>query len=227
MIKNKLVQAFFIAVITYTFLISVQSAQASGGCVPVYGGGVSCPKQGEVLVDKKVRNPATGFYVDNLGPSDPKYRPQQIVSFQISVKNPGETAIDKITVTDTLPKFLDYMSGPGTYDGANGKLNWEVSNLAGGDTQVFEVKGRISHQAKLPVDRNVICPTNELAQPINIVDVSASNGQTDRDEARYCIEKEVIVPKVPEAGPENWLISITGLITSLGIGLKLRKSKSS
>ncbi len=226
--KNKyLVQAFFIAVITYTLFISVGSVQASGGCVPVYGGGVSCPKQGEVLIDKKVRNPATGFYVDNLGPNDPKYRPQQIVSFQISVKNPGESKIDKITVTDTLPKFLDFMSGPGSYNAVTGKLTWEVDNLAGGDTQVFEVKGRVSHQAKLPVDKNVICPTNEFPQPINIVDVSASNGQTDRDEARYCIEKEVVVPVVPKAGPENWLISISGLITSLGIGLKLRKNKSS
>jgi uncharacterized repeat protein (TIGR01451 family) len=230
--KMMMVPAFFIA-ITYISLMSVSMVYAGGtyevpsNCIPVYGGGVSCPKAGEVLVDKKVKNPATGIYVDNLGPADPKFRPQQAVSFQITVKNPGETAIDKITVTDTLPKLFDYMSGPGTYDGNTGKVTWEVTNLAGGDTQVFEITGRTAHAAKYPEDKAVICPTNEYPQPINVVDAVASNGQKDHDEARYCIEKEISLPKgeTPKAGPENWILTISGLMTSLGIGLKLRKQK--
>jgi uncharacterized repeat protein (TIGR01451 family) len=227
----KIVRNCFLAVITYILLL-VGYVYADGNiyggtpnCVPVYGGGVSCPKLGEVLIDKKVINPSTGIYVDNLGPSDPKFRPQQIITFQVFVKNPGDTAIDKIIVTDTLPRLFDFMTGPGNYDGNTGKLTWEVVNLAPSDTQVFEIKGRISHVAKFPEGMTVICPTNEFPQPINYVDAQASNGQTDHDEARYCLEKEIQISKgvTPKAGPEVWFITIPGLLASLGIGLKLRK----
>lgn len=225
--KFILVPVFLITVLTYTLFVSVSMVSASGGCVPVYGGGVSCPRPGEVLLDKKVRNPATGIYVDNLGPTDPKYKAEQMIIFHITVKNPGETTIEKITLTDTLPALFDYVSSPGNYDLNTGKVTWEVNNLAGGGSQTFEIRGKISNIAKFPAGGNVICPTNDFPQPINIVDASASNSQTDRDETRYCLEKEIVLPKkeTPKAGPEAWIITIPGLLTSLGIGLKLRRQK--
>lgn len=192
-------------------------------CIPVYGGGVECPRPGQVMIEKRVRNPATGFFVNNLGPNDPKYRPQTVVSFQVTVRNPGDTIIDRVTVTDTLPAYLDFMNGPGSYDGNTNKLTWDVTNLGAGETQSFTIQGRVSHPAKLPEQQNVICPTNENPQPINIVDAAASNGQTDHAESRYCIEREMVVPTVPKAGPENWFLSLSGLLSSLGIGIKLRK----
>lgn len=203
------------------------SATTYGGqapCIPVYGGGVECPKPGQVMVEKRVRNPATGFFVNNLGPNDPKYMPQTIVTFQVTVRNPGENTIDRVTVTDTLPAYFDFMNGPGTYDGNTNKLTWDVYNISPGDTQSFTVQGRVSHAAKLP-EQNIICPTDETPQPINIVDAAASNGQTDHAESRYCIAREFAIPtgETPKAGPENWLLSLSSILGSLGVGLKLRK----
>ena len=210
-----------------TFL-SVTSVFAGSGCVPVYGGGVQCPRPGQILIDKTVRNPATGTFVDNLGPNDPKYRPQWIIRFNIMVRNPGEGTLDTITVIDTLPQYIDFMTGPtgSTYDSKTKTLAWTVTNLTGGNSQSFEVKGRIVHVALLPADRNLICPVPGNPQPVNIVEAKANDGQTDRDEAQFCIEKEFVVPTVPKAGPEHWLLSIAGIATALTSGLYLRKKST-
>lgn len=191
------------------------SVYGGGGCVPVYGGGVQCPRAGQVLVEKKVRNPATNIFVDNLGLSDPKYLPQQIVTFQITVKNSGDDTLPNVTVTDTLPQFIDFSSGPGSFDGSTRTLNFTVSNIAGGTSQTFEVKARVVHVAALPAEKSIICP-------VNVVDAS-SNAQKDHDESQFCIEKQVVMPTVPKAGPEHWLASLAGLGTVFSLGLYFRK----
>lgn len=186
-----------------------------GGCVPVYGGGVQCPRVGQVLVDKKVRNPATGIFVDNLGLSDPKYLPQQVITFQIIVKNSGNDTISGVNVTDNIPQFIDFMSGPGSYDSKARIISFTVSNLEGGNSQTFEVKGRVVHSAVLPTEKSIICP-------VNVIDAS-TNSQKDHDESQFCIEKQIVVPTVPKAGPEHWIVSLGGLSIVFGFGVYFRK----
>jgi len=132
------------------------------GCVPVYGGGVQCPRVGQVLIDKTVRNPSTGVFVDNLGPTDPKYHPQWTVTFRLVIKNSGDQTLDKITVTDKLPDYLDFTSGPGNYNSHSKTLTFDIFNLAGGSSQTFEIKGRVVHTAVLPADKNVVCVLNNV-----------------------------------------------------------------
>ncbi len=204
-----------IVILGTLFFLGPGKTLANGGCVPVYGGGVECPKAGQVLVDKKVRNPASGIYVDNLGLSDPKYLPEQVVIFQIIVKNSGDGSISNLKVTDTLPQFVDYMSGPGNYDSATRKLSFNVANLGAGTSQTFEIKGRVVHQAALPEEKSTVCP-------VNVVDVTVDS-QTDHDESQFCVQKKIAVPTVPQAGPQDWLISLFGLGTIFTIGIYLRK----
>jgi len=206
---------FFWTALFFAALVAVKNVSADGGCVPVYGGGVQCPRAGEVLIDKTVRNPSTGIYVDNLGLSDPKYRPQWIVNFKVLVKNFGDQTLDKVTVTDKIPQYVDFMSGPGTYDAKNRILTWEVNNLAGGASQAFEIKARVVHSAVLPQEKSVICP-------VNVVDVK-SDSQTDHDESQFCIEKQLVLPQVPSAGPQHWIFSFAGLSALLTAGVYLRK----
>lgn len=228
--KNLIVSIVSIFVATAYVTIFSPIALAAGGCVPVYGGGVSCPPsecvpvygggvscptQSQVLVDKKVKNPATDIFVDNLGPNDPKYRTQQVISFKLIVKNSGDKPISKLTVKDTIPSYVDFMTGPGNFDKDSRVLTFVVNDLAGGASQEFEVKGRTVHPAVLPKDKNVVCQKN-------IVD-ALSDTQIDRDDAQFCIEKKIEIARQPEAGPEMWLVSITGLVSSLAVGLKLRR----
>lgn len=206
---------FFWAALIIASLTVTGRAFANGGCVPVYGGGVQCPRVGQVLIDKTVRNPSTGIFVDNLSLSDPKYRPQWIVTFRVTVKNSGDQTLSKVTVTDKLPQYVDFMSGPGSYDSKNKTLTWDVNSLAGGASQVFEIKARVVHPAVLPAEKSVVCP-------VNVADAK-TNGQSDRDESQFCIQKELVVPQVPSAGPEHWLLSLAGLSTAGLFGLFLRK----
>lgn len=221
-----IIRAVFFLAIIISYFITAGVVKAAGetpiyGGVPVYGGGVMVPRAGEVLVDKTVQNPATGFFVDHLGLLDPKYRSKQIIIFHILVKNSGEQTLGSVTVKDILPQYVDFMSGPGTYNPNTRTLEFTVANLVGGTSQQFEVKGRISHPAMLPPE-NVICPTKGNPQPVNVVEAKADS-QTDRDESQFCIEKEMIVPTVPPAGPQHWLVSFAGLGTLLIAGLYLRK----
>lgn len=221
---------FAIAVISLTILVSllnVSSSQvlASAGCVPVYGGGVSCPRPGDVLLDKKVRNPSTGVYVDNLLPSDlTRYRPGAIVYFQIMVQNAGDETLSPIAVTDTIPAFIDYSTLTGgaeniSYDQNTRKLTFTVNNLAGGSKRFFTLSARVVNQSAMPENKTLICP-------VNVVEAVAPSQATDRDDSQFCIEKVFEVPQVPKAGPEHWLLSISGIVTALTSGLYLRKKST-
>ena len=207
--------SFIILPIASTAKVLAAGTTIYGGA-PVYGGGVIVEREGEVLVDKKVRNPATLNFVDHLGPMDPKYKPTQIVTFQIILKNSGEKTLDKVIVSDKIPQFVDYMSGPGSYDSESRTLTFTANNLVGGTSQIFEVKVRAGHQALLPAEKNLICP-------VNVVETQF-DGRTDRDESQFCIEKKMEVVKTPEAGPVNWIVSFLGLGTSFISGLILNKA---
>lgn len=189
------------------------------GGVPAYGGGLVEPGKGNVMLDKMVKNPATGNFVDQLGPLDPKYRPLNIVVFKITVKNPGEESVENAKVVDSLPEFVDYMSGPenSTYDSASRQLTFQIDSLGAGEEREIEIKARISHQSLLPEEKNVVCP-------VNLVEATLADN-SDRDESQFCIEKELIVPQVPEAGAETLMLSIFGSLLSTGIYLRKKVSK--
>ncbi len=192
---------------------TAKTSDVPSGCVPVYGGGWTCPTPPNIMIDKKVANPATGYYVDNLSVYDPKFRPQQLITFQIVVKNPGDQKLENIVVTDTLPTYVDYMSGPGTYDTKTRQFTFTVS-LNGHESQTYYLKGRIVHEAALS-NENVSCQVN--------VAEARSGDLADKDESQFCVEKKLIVPQVPKAGPENWIITLSGLVSSMGLGNYLRK----
>ncbi len=218
---------FFLTAIFFSSMVFGAPALASGAvptvtpgaanCVPVYGGGVQCPRVGQVLINKTVRNPSTGIFVDNLGPSDPKFRPAWLINFQITVQNTGDQTLDDVKVTDKLPDFVDFTSGPGSFDNNSKTLTFDVGSLAGGTSRTFDVVARVVHAAVLPADKSVVCPVNTVDA------VVTDTNQTDRDTSQFCIEKEMVVPSVPTAGPEHWILSIAGLGTALTIGLSLRK----
>ena len=160
-----------------------------------------------------VKNPATGTFVDHLGPTDPKYRPLDIVVFQIKVNNPGDEELNVVEVVDLLPDFLDFMTGPGNFNKESRKLTFKVEGLKNGETKNYEIKARISHQSTFPEEKNVVCP-------VNIVE-AVFGDKTDRDESQFCIEKEMIAPEVPEAGAESIILALLSGV--LPAGLYLRK----
>ncbi|KKS98733.1 MAG: hypothetical protein UV73_C0001G0254 [Candidatus Gottesmanbacteria bacterium GW2011_GWA2_43_14] len=187
------------------------------GGEPVYGGGVIVSKSGELLIDKMVLNPATDAFVDHLGPTDPKYRSLQIVTFRIRVENSGEESLGEVVVTDLLPDFVDFMSGPGSYDQDSRKLTFTVENLEPGESEEFHIKARASHQATLPEEKNIVCPVN-IAEAV-------TGDRQEKDESQFCIEKEMEVEQVPETGADPFMITAIGSALSAGIWFRKKSKK--
>lgn len=172
---------------------------------------------GNIAVDKKVLRPQTNQFVDNLGVNDPKFAVDQVVTFKIIVTNTGGTTISNVTVRDVFPQFVNFTSGPGTFDAGSRTLTFSVGSLNAGESREFTLQGKIAGSG-LP--SGTACVVNQAT-------VTGDSMQAS-DVAQLCIETKPAVtkgglpimptPKVtvtPPTGPE--LIPLISLLPA-GIG---------
>lgn len=208
------------------------SASASTSCQPIYGGGETCVQVGNISINKTVKNPTTGSFVDNLSVNDPKYTPTSTVNFQITVTNTGNGNISSTTVKDTFPNYVTFVSGPkdGKFDSNTKVLTFTVDDLAAGVSKTFDVSAKVVDQNSLPADQGVTCVVNQ-------VNATSNDNQQSSDNSQFCIEKPTQpgtttkgglkvfpAPKVvttPATGPE--MLPLIGLIPSGLFGIFLRK----
>lgn len=205
-------------------LFNVQSAKAD--CTALYGGGQSCPPSYNFTIQKLVQTPGKGGgnFVNNLSVNDPKYAPEQNVTFKLTVKNTGTQSIPSLTVVDTFPSYLSFVSGTGTYDSNNRTLTFIVYNLNGGESRDFTIVGKLSGANMLPSDQGIVCLVNNASVTDNNTQNSSSS--------QFCVEKQVLgkvypAPKItttPPTGPE--MLPLIGLIPTAFAGFSLRKKTS-
>lgn len=209
---------------------AITAAHADGtgygtsNCQVIYGGGEVCPTTLKFSIDKKVLAPTKGgVFIDNLGFNDAKFLPGDQVPFKIIIKNTGDKTINQLTVVDTLPSFLTFTAGPGTYDQNNKTITYIITNLPSGQTNEQTIVTTIANVDTLPKDQGVMCLTNNVKGNDN-------NGDVANDSSTFCIQKEAMTPKVfttippksiPNTGPE--MLPLLGLIPAGLTGLMLRK----
>ena len=150
---------------------------AASDCLPIYGGGETCLPAGKIKVDKKVASPTTKNFVDNLSPSDPKYKAGDTINFQLSITNLGRETLSEIEIQDNLPNFITYTSGPGTYDAKKRTLTFKLNNLKQNETRKFIVAGTINDVLKSTC-------------AVNYVRVKSGAVVAD-DSSKFCLEKSV------------------------------------
>lgn len=203
---------FALIVFASIFIVSFNAVLASG----IYGqyGGVT--QQGKVLVDKLVRHPQNGNYVDNLGLNDPMFSAEASVFFRIMVENTGNATLEEIKVIDYLPVYLQYVSG-GTYDSASREIRFSFANVAPGERRSTILQAKVYSLSQLPVEKTVLCPVNK------VMAYSDQDG-SDEDTAQLCIKKKPMVSKeAPKAGDPIGLLMGLGSLTTLVGGLKLKR----
>lgn len=213
-----------IALTSALFLIGAATmAHASGtsNCQVIYGGGETCPKTVSFTIDKKVQKPTKGGeYVDNLTVNDTKFQVGQDIVFKITVANTGTQKVN-LSVVDTLPSLLDFVSGGG-FDKSSNSVSNAVA-LEPGQSKDLTIVARSNDSA----NAGVICATNT-------VKATDSTGATADDASQVCVEKGQITPKVftqvppksiPSTGPE--MLSLLGLIPAGIAGLYFRKKSNS
>jgi uncharacterized repeat protein (TIGR01451 family) len=222
------------SVLAVAFLAAALPSFADGStsqCQVIYGGGEVCNQQIQFSLNKLVQVPGKGGgdYVDNLNANDPKYTAGQTVNYKVVITNTGNSDINHIKATDTLPTFLTFVSGNGQFDSNSNTLTFDVNNLSVGKAQEFIITAKVADNNTLPSNQTTICV-------INHVTAVADNGDTASDSSQACIAKQIvnvtptpqvfttIPPKsIPNTGPE--MLPLLGLIPAGLAGLKLRGKK--
>lgn len=197
--------------------------------------GVGAPPQPTLVVNKKVMHPKTGIFVENLTTNDPKYAPDQVVTFQITVKNTSSASVAKTIVTDLLPKHVNFGTGSGTFDAKTRTLTVEVQNLKPSESKTFSFTTQVVPMDKLPSDQGIICVVNQATATSDVA-TAKTDGQTAQDTAQFCVQKPVLgaptkgglrvfpppsVTVTPPTGPEA--LSLLLLIPSSIAGILLRR----
>lgn len=202
--KIKSINLTFLLVSVFLFAcFFTKSVLAAVRCETQYGGGEVCVRTGELQIDKEVWNTSKGLFVDNMGLTDYKYAPGEEFSFKLKIKNVGDETFDKVYVKDTLPDYLELVSGD---------LEFEIDDLSPGETEEREFKARVASADKFPSDKTVICVVNAAE--------TWSGDEKDKDTAQVCLERKVL-GALPPTGPKNWEIVLLGSLLSGIMGIYL------
>ena len=216
--NNKLNKSIiFISMLIGLLVLGVFSIHAQYA-PPPYG---EIPPAGQILVDKKIRNPwaqkgAADEYVDNLGPQPEDYHfaPGEKIKFKIIIKNTSNVTFSKVEVKDTLPQYVNYVLGSGDVRRDIRDLTFTHGELKPDEVWQIEFNGKVFPAQEIPNDRAIICVVNKAE--------AVADSQTDSDTAQLCIEKEKILGAQPLAGANIFSLGLSFLGIS-ALGLFLRK----
>jgi uncharacterized repeat protein (TIGR01451 family) len=173
-----------------------------------------------------VEVPNSTNFTDNLTVNDAKYTAGQTVPFKIIITNTGNNKIGHIKVVDTLPQFLTFVSGDGTWNANSKTIAFDINNLEAGRAQQFMFDAKVADNNQLPQDQVTVCVTNQAQ-------ANEDSGATASDSSQVCISRQIVatptpvifttVPpkKIPNTGPE--MLPLLGLIPAGITGLLLRK----
>lgn len=185
-------------------------------CTNQYGASVSCAPT-DLTINKQVKNPVTGVFVENLGTTDAAFGPGSEVLYRLTIKNSSGETFANVNVKDTFPSYITFVAGPGTYDKTTNTLSFTLTNMIAGETRTQEILAKVSDKNAFPAGRTFVCVVNSAK-------VSALN-RNDDDTAQACIQVEISgASTLPVAGFDDLLLVLPFVGTALG-GLVMLKKK--
>jgi len=218
-----MIKRLFYALLLFAVLTFCLPNKAFADCQTLYGGGQTCTSTSFSL-QKFVQVPSQSWsdFVNNLSINDPKFSLSQTVNFRLIVANTGSQNISSVTIVDTFPQFVSFVAGPGSFNSSNNTLTFIVNNLNVGQSQTFNISGKIANSG---VPQGITCVVNQAAGTDN-------NGDTNTASSQLCIQNvpqtkggqvlpSVTVKTTPPTGPE--MLPLFGLIPAALGGLFLRK----
>jgi uncharacterized repeat protein (TIGR01451 family) len=224
------------------FLASPVSAQTPV-CAPINGGGPACVQYRDFSVNKQIQAPDKKSFQDNLTAPNTRFSAGQMITFRLIVRNTSNNQLKNIIVTDTLPTYLTFINGDGTYNFNNRTFSATVATIEKGQSKTLALNVKVVPANNLPTSPSPVCLSN-LA-------TAKQGNNTSQDTAVFCIDTttqaqstRTVLPSsggsttkgglpiqgqptarvTPSTGPETiTLLSI--LLPSLG-GLYLRRKTS-
>lgn len=160
-------------------------------------------------------------FVENLTSNDAAYSPNDTVEYDIAVSNTSNVNYTEVTVSDTLPTYLTFDSGPGSYNSSTNVLTYTLTNLNAGTT----VRNRFTAKVK-----PATAFANDLTCNVdNYVKVTGPDNQTDDDTASLCVQTRVMgVTTLPVAGFEDYAFALPFAVLALmgsALFMALRKAR--
>jgi uncharacterized repeat protein (TIGR01451 family) len=205
----------FVIIAAATFLIATTTADAQYGCPPY---GAECPPSSKIVVDKQIRDPRNGNYVDNLTLADYKFAPGEDVIFKITIKNTGNKDVENVEGVDTIPQLTDTLLLSGETRESLRELTKNFGTLKANETRTWFIRVRVKASDQIPA--GTVCGDPKA---INRITVRAKDMPNATDTSSFCIQKSVLgATKQPESG-SPLLIIATGLSALAGIGFAGQK----
>ncbi|MBI5620413.1 DUF11 domain-containing protein [Candidatus Gottesmanbacteria bacterium] len=181
-------------------------------CTNQYGASVACQPV-NLTINKQVKHPTSGLFIENITSSDTPYSPGSEVLYRLVVRNGSGETMHPVTVTDQLPVDLTFVSGPGTYSTPGkpgGTLTFTLNNLIAGQSVTQEVLVKV--EPKTPTKCNIV-NTGRVTSP--------ARPSGDSDTASICVS--TVAPTLPVAGFDDLLLIMPFIGTALGGFAMLRK----
>lgn len=187
--------------------LTAQPAKAEG--YGAYGCTGDCTTPNDLTVNKQVFDPIKKIFVENLGPTNTSFGAGDTVEYKLKVTNgSGETM--NVTVEDSLPQYMTWLGGNGTYDINSNKVTIKIDNMAAGTTAELNVLAKVAGSKDLPAGKNQFCVTNTARV------TSPARPTGDDDTAQMCISTDILgVTKLPTAGFND----LAMLLPFAGLGL--------
>jgi len=173
-----------------TALLSIRSAYAQTPtpiCKPIFGGGTTCNKNGNLLINKALKHPTTGAYVETI-PQGMYLSPNQELTFRITVINDNNSSVSNISITDKFPALLIYTGGAGKFETTTRTLTIPLEKLNGNESKSFIVTARVAGADRFSRDQAVTCLANQAQ-------VKAGN-RFSSDNVQFCVQTGEIAPTV-------------------------------
>lgn len=161
-----------------------------------------------ISVDKKVRAlPSTDFF-DNIDKSQKVFHSGDVIEFSIRIENTGAQDLTQIQAEDVMPKYLELIFNPGTYNKSSNTINWKIDTLKPAESKTYLIRAKIAS----------IASNSAEAKLINLVEVQA-NGVNDRDTVSYFIDKG----SIPKTGDNTLIIKTAAILATIAGAFSLRK----
>ncbi len=182
-------------------------------CTNQYGASVACQPV-DLTVNKQVKHPTSGLFVENITSSDTPYSPGSEVLYRLVIRNGSGETHNPVTITDQLPADLTFVAGPGTYSTPGkpgGTLTYTLNNIIAGETRTQEVLVKVD--PKTPTKCDVV-NTAKVSSP--------ARPGGDSDTVSICVSN--VAPTLPVAGFDDLLLILPFAGMGLG-GLALLRKK--
>lgn len=173
------VVALFFGVFVITSFVTPSFAQT--GCTQVFGGGTPCKTSTKIGLAKQVKHPQTNQFVKVLPTTGPYFTEDQPITFRITVENKTNSKLNKIIITDTLPKYFSYSLGEGKFDKKKNSLTITLDSLDAKARKTYDISGKIASSPEISrLTNGSNCFINQVS--------AVSGRETAQTNTHYCLQ---------------------------------------